>query len=105
MIAFMIWCLCGCMFIGFGVASFLSKKPTGFWANSKMFEVTDTKKYNFAMGKLWCVFGCIFIIIGIPLLAGQNSPWGLVSVIGSLLWAVALMIIYEFIISKKYKKQ
>ena len=105
MTAFLIWSLCGCLFIGFGVASFLSKKPTGFWANSKMFEVTDTKKYNSAMGKLWCGFGGMFIIIGLPLLAGQNSPWALISVFGCFLWAIALMIIYEFMIRKKYKKQ
>ena len=40
-----------------------------------MFEVKDRKKYNAAVGKLFSVFGIVFILLGLPLLAGQNSPW------------------------------
>ena len=40
-----------------------------------MFEVKDRKKYNAAVGKLFSVFGLVFILFGLPLLAGQNSPW------------------------------
>ena len=41
--AFVIWCLCGCLFIGLGVFAFFSKKPVGFWANVKTFAVNDEK--------------------------------------------------------------
>ena len=104
MIAFIIWALVGCIFIGFGIASYFSKRPTGFWANSKMFEVTDVKKYNHAMCKLWSVSGIVFIIIGLPLLSEQNSPVIMFSVMGCFIWVITLMVIYELIICKKYKK-
>ena len=74
-IGFVIWCVVGCLFIVLGIYSFYSQKPMGFWANVQMFEVTDRKKYNAAVGKLFSVFGIVFILLGLPLLAGQNSPW------------------------------
>ena len=39
-IGFVIYCIVGCLFIVFGISSFFSKKPVGFWANIKMCEVT-----------------------------------------------------------------
>ncbi len=105
MAGFIPWALLGCVFIGFGVRCFFSRKPVGFWANAKMFEVTDTGKYNRAMGKLWCVFGFLFALLGIPMLADQNSPFILLSMIGSLIWAISFMAVYELVIRKKYQKQ
>lgn len=105
MLAFIIWVLVGCMFIGFGIVSFFSKKPSGFWANVKVYEFSDVRNYNIAMGKLWCVFGSLFILLGLPLLDGQNSPLILLSVIGCLIWAIAMMITYEVVICKKYRKK
>lgn len=102
---FLIWAILGCCFIGLGVFSFLSKKPVGFWANSKMMEVNDVRRYNRAMGKLWCVFGMVFIILGIPLLEGQDSPLILFSVIGLLWEAIVTMVVYTQIIEKKYRKK
>ena len=60
-IGFVIWSVVGCLFIGLGIYSFYSQKPMGFWANPRMFEVTDRKKYNAAVGKLFSVFGIVFI--------------------------------------------
>ena len=48
-IGFIIWSLVGCVFIFIGIYSFFSQKAVGFWANVKMFEVTDVKKYNAAI--------------------------------------------------------
>lgn len=104
-IGFMIWSIVGVFFIGLGISSFLSKKAIGFWANSKMFEVNDTRKYNYAMGKLWCAFGIVFVLLGLPLLDGQNSPLILISVLGVLIEVIALMIIYTQVIEKKYRSQ
>ena len=107
MIAFGIWCAIGFLFIGMGIYAFFAKKtrPMGFWANAEMFEVTDVKKYNTAMGKLFCCYGIVFIILGIPLLAGQNTPWILISMIGVMMESIAMMGIYTTVIEKKYKKK
>ena len=104
MAGFIPWVLMGCVFIGFGIRCFFSKKPVGFWANAKMFEVTDAGKYNRAMGKLWCVFGLLFALLGIPMLTDQNSPFILLSVMGSLIWAISFMAVYELVIRRKYQK-
>ena len=105
MAGFITWVLVGCVYVGFGVRCFFSKKPVGFWANSKMFEVTDVENYNRAMGKLWCVFGFLFALLGIPMLADQNSPFILLSVMGSLIWAISFMAVYELVIRRKYQKR
>lgn len=103
-IGFAIWVLIGCVFIGFGIHAFVSGKPTGFWANAKLFQVADVRKYNSAMGKLWLAAGSTFILLGLPLLDGQNSPWIMVTIIGSFFWVIGLMAVYEMVISKKYRK-
>lgn len=103
-IGFVIWCITGCFFIALGIYSLFSKKAIGFWANVKMFQVTDVKKYNRAMCKLFCIMGVIFIFLGFPLLSEQNSVWILFSVIGVMLEVIAAMIIYTNVIEKKYKK-
>lgn len=105
MAGFVIWAVVGFLMIGFGIASFFAKRATGFWANANMFEVHDVKKYNYAMGKLWCAFGIVFIMLGIPLLAGQNSPWIIISIAGVLIEAITAMIIYTLVIEKKYRKK
>ena len=103
--AFVIWCLCGCLFIGLGVFAFFSKKPVGFWANVKTFAVNDVKKYNAAMGKLFCIYGLVFDLLGLPLLDGQSSPLAIVSVVGVMLSIIVLMVIYVTVIEPKYKKK
>ncbi len=105
MIGFILWCVAGCLFVFMGIAAFYSKKPVGFWNVCRMGQVTDVKKYNRAVGKLWCVAGVCFIGLGTPLLAGQNSPIILVSLAGSLVWAIGVMVIYELGIMRKYRKQ
>ena len=103
-IGFVIYCIVGGLFIGFGISSFFSKKPVGFWANIKMCEVTDTRDYNKATGKLFLCFGIVFIILGLPLLAGQNSPLILLSVAGDIFLVITVMLVYELVIMKKYRK-
>ena len=105
MIGFIIWAIVGCFFVGVGISSFFAQKATGFWANNKMFEVNDVKKYNHAMGKLWCFFGIVLILLGIPLLDGQNSPLVLISSIGVIFEVIVLIIIYTQVIEKKYRKK
>ena len=105
MIAFIIWAVCGLVFIGLGISAFCSRnlKPLGFWANAEVFEVDDVKGYNHALGKLWIVFGVIFIFLGMPLLEGENSPYILLSVIGVMVESIFVMVIYVLVIERKYR--
>lgn len=107
MLAFGIWSLVGAAFIGLGIYSWNSKKNVafGFWANAETFPVNDVKSYNRAMGKLWILFGIVFILLGIPLLAGKNSPYPLLSILGIVLESIVVMAVYTVKIEKKYRKK
>ena len=52
MLGFIIWAFVGIAVIAIGIFAFFSKKAVGVWANMEMFEVTDSKKYNYAVGKM-----------------------------------------------------
>ena len=103
MIGFILWALVGCCFVGLGVYAPFAKKAMPFWANAEMFAVNDVKGYNRALGKCWCAFGGVFIVLGIPLLAGQNSPAVLLSVLGVAAEVIAFMAVYTLVIEKKYR--
>ena len=103
MMAFIIWAIIGLIFVGIGVLAFFSKKPMGFWANAEMFQVSDIRKYNRTMGIMWCIFGVVFALLGLPLLAGENSPYIMLSVVGVMLEVIAFMVIYVLVIEKKYR--
>lgn len=104
--AFIIWLAVSAAFIVLGIYVMLSKKASafGFWANAKMFPVENIKGYNRAVGKLWCAFGAAFALLGIPLLPGLNEGYIVITMLGSLLEAVAVMVIYVTVIEKKYRK-
>ncbi len=104
-IGFIIWSAIGGIFICLGIYSHFSKRVMGFWANTKVFEVSDIKKYNHAVAKLFCIFGIVLIVLGIPLLAGQNSPWILLSIVGVMIESIVAMAVYILVIEKKYKKE
>lgn len=104
-IGFVIWALLGAAMIGLGIyAAVFSKKPMRFWANAEVFEVTDIKRYNRAVAKLFYVYGAVLIVLGTPLLAGQNSAWILLSVLGLMAESIVMMAVYTQVIEKKYKK-
>lgn len=105
--AFLIWLVMALCFVCLGICHFLSKRKSafGFWANAKVFDVTDVKAYNRALGKLWCVFGVVFALLGLPLLYGQNSPYILLTILGAMLEAIAAMVVYVTVIEKKYRKK
>lgn len=102
-IGFIIWTIVSCFIIGLGIRAFFSKKPVGFWANIEEGTVNDVKKYNSAVGKLFIVYGVVFDLLGLPMLAGQNSPYILLSIVGVLFATIAMMIIYILLIDKKYR--
>lgn len=90
--------------MGFGIYSFSSKKPVGFWANIEVSEVRDVHGYNQAVGKLWIGFSIWFIIVGLPLLIGQNTPYIIISVLGVVLGVIVIMVVYLQVIEMKYRK-
>lgn len=106
MLAFMIWLVVSVSMFALGIYAILSKKEVafGFWANAEMFPVEDVKGYNHAVGKLWCVFGAVFALLGIPLLPGQNSGYIIFSILGSMVEAIAAMVVYVTVIEKKYRR-
>ena len=103
---FIIWSIVGLVFIFLGIYVYFSKKEKafGFWANAKMFEVNNVKAYNHALGKLYVAFGLIFILLGLPLCAGQNSPYIILTILGGMFEAIVTMTIYVVVIEKKYRK-
>lgn len=107
MTAFLIWLIFSALFIVYGIHAFRSKKnvPFGFWANAEVFAVKDVRAYNRAVGKLWCVFGIVLAFLGIPLLAGQNSPYAIISILGIMAEAIAAMVVYVVVIEKKYREK
>ena len=46
----------------------------------------------------------VLIVLEIPLLAGQNSAWMLLSVVGLMIESIIAMTVYSLVIEKKYKK-
>lgn len=107
MIAFMIWAVISCVFIGMGLYDIFSKKevPFGFWANAKTLPMEDVKGYNRAVGILWIVYGVALMLLGLPLLQGQNSAGILISVLGTMLISIVAMAVYVVVIEKKYRKK
>ncbi len=104
MVAFIIWCSAACIFIAFGIYCLFAKSVVGFWANTgNKPEVSDIKKYNKAMCILWCVFGLVMIALGVPLLAGDNSPFILITILGTPIEIIVTMVIYVTVIEKKYR--
>lgn len=107
MAAFIIWAIMGAGFIGLGIYNIVSKRNTasGFWANAKTLPMEDIQAYNKAVGKLWCVFGVVLILLGVPLLAGQNSPLIIISILGIMIETIVTMVVYTTVIEKKYRKK
>ena len=101
--AFISWAAMGLLFVILGVRAFFAKKPQHFWANVKMAEVTDVKKYNRAVGKLFIAFGAVFALLGLPLLM-ENEAWVILSVLGTVLSMIVMMAVYTVAIERKYKK-
>lgn len=109
-VGFVMWALCALLFIGMGIYNMFAKtfRPFGFWANADTIpvEAEQVRAYNRALGKLWIAAGILFLVLGLPLLgAEQNSPWVIVSILGSLAECIGMMAVYVLVIEKKYRKQ
>ncbi|MDO5155938.1 MAG: hypothetical protein Q4D51_08220 [Eubacteriales bacterium] len=107
MVGFIVWCISAMIFVVLAVVCFCSKKAVGFWANSSQkLEVTDVKAYNRAMGILWMIFAVVLCCLGIPLLQEGEESVPLILFVtggGTIVECIALMIVYVFLIEKKYR--
>lgn len=107
LVGFIVWALCGASIIALGISACYAKsaRPFGFWSNVKVFEVTDLKAYNKAVGKLFIVYGCVFILLGLPLFAGQNNAWLVLTILGGAFSSIIAMVVYVTVIEPKYRKK
>lgn len=103
MFFFIILCIWAVIYMCLAIYIWFSKKAIRFWGKKKMFEVTDIKKYNHAMAKIYVAHGIVLILLGLPLLTGHHK-WIIVSVAGVIVETIAFMVVYSFVIKKKYKK-
>lgn len=95
MLGFFVWSICGIGFIIFGFSCFKAKKPMRFWANSNSpIKVSNISKYNHAVGKMWIIYGLVFMLLGTFLLAGQNSPFAILSILGCAFDTIGLVLVY-----------
>lgn len=107
MAAFVIWLIISLLFVGWGIYVYRSNtpKPFGFWANAEQFEVNDVKAYNHALGKLFAGYGIALAFLGIPLLSGQNTAGPIISILGTMLISIGVMVVYVVVIESKYRKR
>lgn len=102
---FVIWVICGLLFVGIGIYDYMSKKQVGFWANFDVPEVEDVIGFNKAVGRLFIIYGVVFILIGIPLIPSifyKNILLVFIPIIGAVFETIWLMVYFVMKIEKDY---
>ena len=102
---FVIWVICGLLFVGIGIYDYRSKKQVGFWANFDVPEVEDVIGFNKAVGRLFITYGVVFILIGIPLIPSifyKNMLLVFIPIIGTVFETIWLMVYFVMKIEKDY---
>ncbi len=102
---FVIWVICGLLFVGIGIYDYMSKKQVGFWANFDVPEVEDVIGFNKAVGRLFIIYGVVFILIGIPLIPSifyKNMLLVFIPIIGTIFETIWLMVYFVMKIEKVY---
>lgn len=102
---FVIWLICGLLFVGIGIYDYMSKKQVGFWANFDVPEVEDVIGFNKAVGRLFITYGVVFILIGIPLIPSifyKNVLLVFIPIIGTVFETIWLMVYFVMKIEKDY---
>ena len=104
--AFLAFALTGMFFLIIGIRCRHSDKPCGFWANAEQFEVTDVHAYNKAMSKLWFTAALLYTALGLPLLTPANILLVmLISMVGTMIVSIGLMIFFTTVIEPKFRKK
>lgn len=104
--AFSAFALIGLFFFIMGIRCRNSKKPSGFWANAEQFEVTDVRAYNKAMSRMWFTAAVLYTALGVPLLTPANILLViLISMVGTMIVSIGLMVYFTTAIEPKYRKK
>ncbi|QNM05652.1 hypothetical protein [Qiania dongpingensis] len=104
MLFMVIWSLVSAVFLGLGVGCFFAKRQMGFWANAKAPEVTDIRRYNRSVGIIWILFSVLLFVLGLFSRGGQNSPGAIVTILGTMLLCIVMMIAYSVVLDKYRRK-
>lgn len=92
-------------FIFYGIMVVHSKKPAGIYSNVKapeLNEISDLKAYNRAVGKLIIGYAVLLIAVGIAEINASKITAAVLILVSVFPGAIAMMIIYETVISPKY---
>lgn len=103
-IGFIFWSVLAVGLAAIGLVSWKSKKPVGFFAGIKPPAVTDTGKYNRAVGTIWIIYAVVFELCGVPLLfLKRNSAAFAFIMLGVVAASIGLAVAYT-VIAAKYEK-
>lgn len=101
--AYIIWCICALGIAVLGISGMRSEKPVGFFANVEApKKVSDTKKYNKAVGKLLIGYAVILCLAGLPLLKEKPGALFVVVMLGTVFGTIGMILIYMAVITPKY---
>lgn len=93
MIACVIFLAVGALCAAIGAAAWRSKTARRVWSNcSKEIAVTDVAAFNRAQGIVWILYGAWIAVCGLPMLAGQNSPLAMLSLLGVVFGTIAMIL-------------
>lgn len=95
-------------FLVIGIFTIKSKKPAGIYSNVKAPQadiITDVKAYNRACGLLFIGYGGVFGLTGMASFFISENILGVLIAFIAFFGAIAIMIIYECVISVKYVRK
>ena len=105
LIGFIIWSSITFLLLGIGIWAWNSGTPVSFFSGVKPPEVKDVRKYNHSVAVLWFVYAVLFELLGIPFLfLKQNRALFVVSILGTVVITIGLVIAYQRILQKCRKE-
>lgn len=97
MIAFAIWSIVALVFMVIAISSWNSNEVVGFFNVGKAPDIPKCNivAYNHSVAIIWIVFSTVLEILGIPLLLfEQNSPFFIVTILGTIFLLIGIIIAY-----------
>ncbi len=97
MMAFIIWTVVTLVFVILGISTWKSKDAAGFFNVTEPPKIPkeNIKAYNHSVAVIWFVFSGVFELLGVPLfLFEQNSPYFILTMIGSIFLIIGIIIAY-----------
>ena len=105
LIGFIIWSSITFLLLGIGIWAWNSGTPVSFFSGVKPPEVKDVRKYNHSVAVLWFVYAVLFELLSIPFLfLKQNHALFVVSILGTVVITIGLVIAYQRILQKCRKE-